>query len=278
MKTGIVMELSEGFATIMQTGGKFTRVRAETTWQKGDVVAWDRTRLNIKAISAVAACFILFLFGSWGGYQFYYTEVSIISLDVNPSLEMGLNRFDRVISATAYNDSGYAILNDVPFQGMSYEDALEALGSSSVFQTYLERNEMVEIAVCSPGKESVILEKLETKLQEILSDRPYVQTLCRGVSREIAQEAHEHDMTPGKYLAFLELRELAPEIVTEDYMECGIGEIRRQIRNQHRQGGGGANSYNSESETDAAGASPGYHYGGEQEPGHHGYRHQGKQD
>ena len=49
---------------------------------------------------------------SIGGYSYIQTPVSYVSIDVNPSVELTLNRVDRVISATAFNGDGEAVLED----------------------------------------------------------------------------------------------------------------------------------------------------------------------
>ena len=40
------------------------------------------------------ACCLLVLLAGWGGHHAYFTPSAIISIDVNPSLELGVNRFD----------------------------------------------------------------------------------------------------------------------------------------------------------------------------------------
>ena len=49
----------------------------------------------------IIACFIFLLF-SFSGYGLYFTKTSIISIDINPSIELNINRFDRVISINKY--------------------------------------------------------------------------------------------------------------------------------------------------------------------------------
>ena len=53
----------------------------------------------------VAACLALMVFG--GGWL-YFTPTLEISIDINPSIELGVNRFDRVVSVTGYNEDGQA--------------------------------------------------------------------------------------------------------------------------------------------------------------------------
>ena len=46
-------------------------------------------------------------------YQFVFVPVNIISLDINPSIELGVNRMGYVIDAKAYNEDGEILLDNV---------------------------------------------------------------------------------------------------------------------------------------------------------------------
>ena len=59
-------------------------------------------RFPYKRILTTAVCLMVLCFG-WAGYNIYYTPITVISVDINPSVELGVNRFDRVISVSAFN-------------------------------------------------------------------------------------------------------------------------------------------------------------------------------
>ena len=50
---------------------------------------------NVQRLAAAAACFLCLLAGS---YWLYFVPTAEISIDINPSIELGINRFDQVIS------------------------------------------------------------------------------------------------------------------------------------------------------------------------------------
>jgi len=64
--------------------------------------ARTRRRRPARALAAAVACLVLLVVGI-GGYQFYFTPTSVLSIDINPSLELGVNRFDKVVSVHSYN-------------------------------------------------------------------------------------------------------------------------------------------------------------------------------
>lgn len=251
MKKGLVLEIKDGKAIVMQPGGDFVTVLAGDSWVKGDVVTIGEKKNRRKAMYAMAAvaCLLLFLFGGVGGYQMYTTETALISLDINPSIELSLNRFDRVIGTTGYNDEGALLLDHLNIKGKSCLEAIELLLASSEMRPYLERNEFVEVAVYSARDEEALIGEVEAKTQALTAEYPQMTVACHAANQNLVQEAHDHNMTPGKYKALLELQALDPDINIEDYASCGVGEIRRQIHQHHGGNGqsGGNQSGNSQS-------------------------------
>ncbi len=67
------------------------------------------------------------IMAGFGCYHMYFTPVSAVSLDVNPSVELNINRFDKVVSVEAYNDEGEELVNSENVKYMDYSSALEKL-------------------------------------------------------------------------------------------------------------------------------------------------------
>src|SRR5699024_6725608 len=64
-----------------------------------------RPRPSLRA-AAAAACLLLLTTVSAGGAWVYLTPDAYISIDINPSLEFGINRFGRIVSVESFNDDG----------------------------------------------------------------------------------------------------------------------------------------------------------------------------
>ncbi len=87
------------------------------------IVKWRRAAI------ALAACLVLAAVGLVGS-RLYFEETAFVGIDVNPSIELGINRFDIVVSAKAYNEDGEALLRDVSVTGKPYDSAVATLTSS----------------------------------------------------------------------------------------------------------------------------------------------------
>ncbi len=174
---------------------------------------------------AIAACLIIIAIG-FGGFKAYNTETAFIDIEVNPSIELGVNIFDRVISEKALNADGQTILDDISLIGMSYDDAMTALTSNSVFLSYISEDAFIEVNVTSdnPGQ----TEQLMSQSNHHIDTLP-CQGSARHVSRELYDEAAEAGMGVGRYTMARQLIELDPNVTLEECKSLTMAELRNHI-------------------------------------------------
>lgn len=161
---------------------------------------------------AMATAALLLGIIGWGGYSVYAMPTSYISIDVNPSLELSLNRFDLVVDVRAYNEDGEAVLAGMKLKGKPYADAVDALLSDAGFQTYLGADAQLTFTVISDRQEELIA--------GIACCKGYAG-FCAGsrtASPEIRAHAHASGMSFGKYQAYLDLAAYDPTLTPA---QCG---------------------------------------------------------
>lgn len=182
------------------------------------------TVLTYKRRAAAFAC-MLFLFIGSGGYFVYFTEVVAISIDVNPSFELGINRFDKVVSVVAYNEDGSRVLSGMNIRFMDYRDALEQILADESMKQYLTPDEYIAVTVF--GKQE---EKNDRMLADMAScTASYKNVHCSSGSYGEVAAAHSTGMSCGKYKAYLELKALEPDITEEEAGELTMRQIRDRI-------------------------------------------------
>lgn len=231
MKTGIVFEIKEGKATILGTNGEFISIPAQQGWRIGDVIP-VKEKIPIKKLIAIAACFIFLICSGGIGTFLYFDETTLISMDINPSLEFGLNRFERVVSATALNDDGWALVEKVPVRNKSYADALEVILTDTAVKDFISNTDNITMTVYSSNgeKESLILEKMKLTTNQILQDQNMnADVEMYSVNNQVVEEAHMHGVTAGKYIYLEQLQEISPDININEYTHCSINNIKEQI-------------------------------------------------
>lgn len=233
MKTGIVMECKGNEAVVLEAGGRFCSVRRREGWKPGDVVSF-RTQIKVpRTVWTAAACLVLLFSGSLAGYRSYYTETMAISIDINPSIEFGINRFDKVVRLTAWNKEGEQILAQEQLKNKSVEEALEALFKNGAAD-YIDQDTYITYTVLAQAgaeeKEGAMVAELEAATDRILSScHKEARVELYGVDAQLVEEAHAHHVSAGKYMALTELEEAVPDVDIDSYSHCSIMQIREKI-------------------------------------------------
>ena len=89
----------------------------------------------VATVAALAAC-ILLVFGIG---MFKSSDVdSIISIDVNPSIELTVSKHNKVLSANALNEDARIVLSDMDFKNVDLNTALNAIMGSLLKNGYLD--------------------------------------------------------------------------------------------------------------------------------------------
>ena len=112
--------------------------------RKGTVIPMtENTKKNKRRFArmAVAACLALLLVGGGaaGVLNMQANAVaSVISLDVNPSIELQVNKKEEVLSAMPLNAEAEEILTDLPLEGTDLNVAVNAIVGSLLRHGYLD--------------------------------------------------------------------------------------------------------------------------------------------
>lgn len=184
-----------------------------------------------RKIAVAMACFLLFFIGG-SGYLSWFTSISTISIDVNPSIELDVNRFDRVISVRSYNEDGDFLLADTDLRFLDYREALHLLLETEDMQPYYSPDSLIAVTVFGSD---------ESRKDEMLS----IVTDCTSMYRNVhcssgdsmdASDAHASGMSCGKYQAYLELYSLDPSVTTEDVQKLTMRQIRDRIQDLSKGG------------------------------------------
>lgn len=198
--------------------------RAFLARQTGDYGAAKARPHMVRRFAAAAACFALAVVGGTG-YWAYFSPTCAISIDINPSVELAVNRFDKVISIEGIGADGDALAETLDVRFLSYTDALDCLLENPTVEDYLAQDEILSIAVAgdNQGQADAILAQAETCAAGASN------IYCHAASTEEIEQAHEAGLSFGKYQAFLELQELDPSVTAEDVQGLTMREIRDRI-------------------------------------------------
>lgn len=181
--------------------------------ETGKGIVIDMTEQNTKKPKkrwgplAAAACLALVLVGGGGGYYYYSANnavASLVSLDVNPSIQLEVNKNEKVLSATPMNDDGAEILADMDLKGTQADVAMYAIIGSLLQHGYVD--ELANsILITVEDNDQARGEKLQQELTA-QADAALASAQVNGAvlaqtlqySEELSQKAQEYGISTGK--------------------------------------------------------------------------------
>lgn len=133
----IVMQIENGQAVLLDNKGSFITVK-DRGYSIGQTIQYRKAPMN--GMYATAASLVLATVLGVGGYKLYYTPVSYLSIEINPSIQLSINVFDRVIGYEYFNDDGKVILDDIKISNGKSKDSVEKIIESAQYRGYLTSN------------------------------------------------------------------------------------------------------------------------------------------
>lgn len=184
---------------------------------------------------AAAACLALVLVGGGGGYYYYSANnavASLVSLDVNPSIQLEVNKNEKVLSATPMNDDGAEILDGMDLKGTQADVAMYAIIGSLLQHGYVD--ELANsILITVEDNDQARGEKLQQELTA-QADAALANAQVNGAvlaqtlqnSEELSQKAQEYGISTGKAALIQAIVEGSNNTKTfEDLVGLSINEL-----------------------------------------------------
>lgn len=199
----VILDTDKNEATVMTDDGDIIGIR-NNGYEIGQEIILHRRkkRASINRITGIvaAAAAALVITGGIGGYA-YYTPYGTVSLDVNPSIEYTINRFDRVLDVTGINDDGDDILFGLDTKSLinrNIETAIEDTIEQIDAEGYFSDEDGNYVVLTANTKEEAHTDTLLSNLDNNVKQRENLEPISFKVSDDEITEAHSQGISPGK--------------------------------------------------------------------------------
>lgn len=240
----VVVEIRDEFASVLSDDGCILKTKNQK-YEIGQVIQLTKPGMNIMKkltmISASAAAVLVLGIGSWA----YASPYSYVSLDVNPSIEYIVNRFDRVLKINAVNDDGEEILNTIGLKEMknkniraALSETVEQIQEAGYFKNQEEGGIMIATSAPDQDKAEELAVELQNAIEEkIVQSNEAVTVETISVSKTRVNEARELGVTPGKLNLVEKLQESASgeEISIEEWLNKPVKDIMKATQSYSNQ-------------------------------------------
>ena len=189
-----------------------------------------RTTNTIKKrwVSLTAAAMLVVLVGLGAGIQGWrsgQTVASVVSLDVNPSIQLQVNRKERVLSAEPLNADAWTILKDMELEGTQLNVAVNAIVGSLLQNGYLtEAGSAILISV--EDSDAQRAGRLEAELNQTVSAAvEKAVVLSQVLTRDAGQTPETAGVSAGKAALVQSIQALNGSLVFEDLAALSVEEL-----------------------------------------------------
>lgn len=207
----------------------------------------------------LAAAAVIMVTFAVGIYEMWFVPVTVISIDVNPSVEFTVNRLDRIMAADAYNDDGTKILQSLSVDGMRYDEGIACILNDAEFSDYLSGDSLLTFTVASEKEDAVM-----SRIHSCLNDAGQ-QGVCVSASSHDVEQAHSLGLSLGKYQVYLELQQYDPGITADECHSMTMKELRDLMEELSKENGGdsqSSQSYGQHHRDESGYHGEGHKYGG----------------
>ena len=206
--------------------------------RKGTVIPMTTKKTTKRRwTSLIAACLAVMLLGGGGlFYQRANAVASVVSLDVNPSIELKANRSEKVLACTPLNEDAKAILADMgngaDLKGAKLDVAVNAIVGSLVRNGYLNSISSA-IMISVEDKDTARAEKLQRELTSTVDgilqtseSRASVLTQTLTQDAGLTQQARENSISTGKAALVNRVLAINPSLKFDALAKLSVEELK----------------------------------------------------
>lgn len=197
----------------------------------------NRKPLRLAALAA-AACLVLAI----GGGSIYYnrsqTAASIVSLDVNPSIELVLNSSERVLRAQALNEDAAAVLDGMDLKGATLDVAVNALMGSLLKNGYVDElanSILITVEDDNAARAAQLESRLTETVNAVMTSSSINGAILSQVisqNQELQAKADEYGISLGKAQLIQQLVEQNPSLTFESLAGQTVNDLNLLLSSQ----------------------------------------------
>ena len=185
--------------------------------QKGKVIYMEKKKNNtLRSVAAIAAVFVLLIAGMFLAKNFQGgssgTLAAVVSFDVNPSIELSVDKNEKVLSAVGLNDDGREVLDGMELKDTDLDVAVNAIVGSMLQHGYLDdmaNSILLSVSGVDGYDADTLQAKLADNVSRLLKDCSVLSQNVSDADSDLVEKADKYGITVGK-------AKLITEIVASD--------------------------------------------------------------
>lgn len=237
---GVVVGLQGRQAIVLTPAGEFCRVALKVPAEIGSEVSGRIVRRTWTQLATVAAVMVILLLPGGLAYQrMATTPVAYVGIDINPSLELSVNRWSQVVEVVGLNPEGQSIAGRLHLKGSDLVRAIRTVVNQAASDGFIATGNENLVVLSVTGETGVpqqivaALDKARGEVEQELSGKGQGQssivTVLVAQGKTLRQQAMDEGLSPGKFLVLLEAKASGLELAAREIKEKGIAPALRAI-------------------------------------------------
>ncbi|MEK8130970.1 anti-sigma factor domain-containing protein [Paenibacillus filicis] len=245
MHKGIVMEVTNKHLVVLRPDGRFDRVsRRNRTCQIGEEIQYARAGINWRSPSvagrsalAAAVVFSLVVFASFNGKLGSPEVVAYITMDINPSVEMGIDVQENVLELRGLNDDGNILIEQLDYKGKNLEQVTERLldnaergalakgeGEIVISSTVIQLDSKVNDESIAEKMKQQVTKHIETTHPQQVKQ---YQVAAFAAPAEVREAAGQNGVSTGKYSVYLNAKNSGSDVTLDEIKKESVLQISK---------------------------------------------------
>ncbi len=245
----IIVEVEGKYMIALKKNGDFIKVKQTKHFSKNisigqeiDIPSTPKVNINTYAKVASIAAVLLLSIGIGFGSYLYAKPYSYVDVDINPSIEITSNIFNRIIEVKPLNEDGKVVLSTDSYKNMSVPDGVGKILESALFYGYLKssssksvkeivENEVMLTVSCRDMKKAdQLMNSLRiAATKKLKQSKTEWKLLTEKITIQKRNEAGEIGVSPGKILLIEQLNGEDSKADIEKYKDSSVKDIIKAI-------------------------------------------------
>jgi len=247
---GIVYDIKNDKAVVLTRDGNFVMIRRREDIFLGQQIAFDDEdicwlgkkyyKFASIGIGLAAVCVLIFAF-----LRIMPVNIDIygyVAVDINPSMEFGIDENYNVIEAIAFNDEAAELIGNVEVKHKPIEVVVVEIVKESKKRGYVDAKEKTDILISASlmnenkkagtnGNSSFsdidkLLDEIEREIEGLDSN---IDGKTLRISSEVREAARKFDISMGKYDLYLKLNKLGENVSIDKINAMKISDLLKII-------------------------------------------------
>ncbi|WP_010251305.1 anti-sigma-I factor RsgI family protein [Acetivibrio cellulolyticus] len=242
---GVILKLKKNRVIVMTDKLDFIELNRKPGMIRGQKVCfnefdlynssfWGNGYINvikkISAVASIAAVFVLLFIG----YRFLFVanEYAYVDIDINPSVEMAIDKDENILKTKALNSDGQTLLDAAKVKNMALNDAVALLLSKSKEIGFLNSvNNKIILSTTFNSNTDSDNENIKTLISSLkeIANNSGVESQVIELSPEDRKEALEIGLSMGKYYIYNKAKDEGITLTVEEVKNASVESLLSKV-------------------------------------------------